>query len=116
MWRNGDDFDDSDKIVKETWAKGVEWELTRMVWPSYSAWYGRKKGGSSDPIFNYTGIVEDMIDDISGYDQVSGYSIRQIEDALQSKKTWNEWRDNIKNSYNNATEKNLYALFAHWGI
>jgi hypothetical protein len=60
--------------------------------------------------------VEDMIDDISGYDQVSGYSIRQIEDALQSKKTWNEWRDNIKNSYNNATEKNLYALFAHWGI
>jgi hypothetical protein len=60
--------------------------------------------------------VEDMIDDISGYDQVSGYSIRQIEDALQSKKTWNEWRDNIKNSYNNATENNLDALFAHWGI
>jgi len=48
-----------------------------------------KKGEVQIP-FNYTGIVEDMIDDISGYDQVSGYSIRQIEDALQSKKTWNE--------------------------
>jgi hypothetical protein len=28
--------------------------------------------------------------------------------------TWNEWRDNIKNSYNNATENNIDALFAHW--
>jgi len=116
MWRNGHDFDNSDKIVKESWAKGVEWELTRMVWPTYSAWYGRKKGGSVDPYFYYTGVVEDMIDGISGYDQVNGYTIGEVEDALRSKKTWNEWRDNIKNSYNNGTKSNLDNLFDHWGL
>jgi hypothetical protein len=47
-------------------------------------------------------------------DDVSGYTIRQIEDALIGQRTWNEWRDNIKNSYNNATENNIDALFAHW--
>jgi hypothetical protein len=114
MWKVGEDFDNSDKIVKESWARGVEWELTRMVYPTYSPSYWRKKGGSSDPFFNYTGVVQDMIDGINGYDQVEGYSIRDIEDALRSNKAWNSWRDNIKNSYNNGTENNLDALFDHW--
>ncbi len=47
-------------------------------------------------------------------DQVSGYSIRQIEDALKGRESWNSWRDNIKNRYNNATENNLDATFNHW--
>ena len=47
-------------------------------------------------------------------DDVQGYTIRQIEDALISVKTWNEWRDNIKDKYENATEQNLDKLFAHW--
>ena len=47
-------------------------------------------------------------------DQVSGYTIRQIEDALISVKTWNEWRDNIKDKYENATENNLDVLFEAW--
>jgi hypothetical protein len=114
MWRDGEDFNNSEKIVKESWASGVEWEITRMVYPSYSPGYGRKKGGSSDPFFNYTGIVQDLIDGVSGYDQVEGYTIREIEDALRSNKTWNNWRDNIKNSYNNGTENNLDALFDYW--
>lgn len=114
MWRQGEDFDNSEKIVKESWAKGVEWELTRMVWPSYSTWYGRKKGGSVEPFLYYTGIVEDCIDASNSYDTVSGYTIREIEDALQSKKSWNDWKENIKNKYNNATENNLDALFDYW--
>ncbi|SEQ08485.1 hypothetical protein SAMN05444005_10633 [Flavobacterium urocaniciphilum] len=111
------DFRDSEKIVKESWARGVEWELTRMTYPTYTAWFGRKKGGSTEPSSFYTGVVPDMIDGISSsssYDQVSGYTIRQIEDALQGKRNWNIWRDNIKNLHNNATENNLDALFDYW--
>ena len=58
-----------------------------------------------------------MLDGISStnsYDQVNGYTIRQIEDALQGKRTWNIWRDNIKNLHNNATENNLDTLFDYW--
>ena len=109
MWRKADDFDDSESIVKESWASGVEWELTRMVYSSYSSSYSRLR---------YTGVVEDMIDgnktrtsyyywtgnnswvsSTKSYpDRVSSYSIRQIEDALQSKKTWTVWKNNIINT------------------
>lgn len=78
-----------------------------MVW--------KKKGGSSDPYYFYTGIIEDAIDGISGYDQVSRYTIKELEDALRGKKTWNDWRDNIKNNYNNAAKNSLDNLFDHWG-
>jgi hypothetical protein len=71
-------------------------------------------------------IVSDVIDesaqfsirtnfdflDSDGFDNVSGYSIRQLEDALIGQRTWNGWRDNIKNKYDNATETNIDALFA----
>ena len=55
-----------------------------------------------------------MIDVVSGNDQVEGYTIRQIEDALNGEKSWINWRNNIKNRYNNATENNLDALFNTW--
>jgi len=118
------DYNNATDIVAESWARGVQWELTRMVWNNYP-------GG---PTFlpNYTQVVVDMIDERAPLnainfplninngsenltqDDVSGYTIRQIEDALIGQRTWNEWRDNIKNSYNNATENNIDALFAHW--
>ena len=27
---------------------------------------------------------------------------------------WNDWKNNIKNKYNNGTENNLDAVFDHW--
>lgn len=100
------DFDDSESKVKESWARGVQWELTRMVYPNYTVSEIRPK---------YTLVVKDMIDnDNSTQDLVTGYSIKQIEDALVGRKTWNDWRDNIKNLHNNATENNLDALFTYW--
>ena len=119
-------FNASERIVKESWARGVEWELTRMVYPSYSPTYSRLR---------YTGVVEDMIDGLktrnSGYywtennpwvksnksysDEVSGYTIRQIEDALQGKKTWTDWKNNIINKYKyNETKSALHNCFNHW--
>ena len=114
----------SKTIVKESWAEGVEWHLTSMTYPGYSNPYSYSR-------LDYTGIVEDMVDGfkytrsyyhstydvyrIRGYnDRVRGYTMRQIEDALKGQKTWNAWKNNIKNKYYNATENNLDAAFAYW--
>ena len=45
---------------------------------------------------------------------VTGYTIKEIEDALKGQKTWNSWRDNIKNKYTNETKDNLDVAFAFW--
>lgn len=113
MDRNGfRNIPDNEDRIKESWARGVEWELTRMTYPDYRASEIRPK---------YTLVVMDMIDNdnrfgntsISG-EGVSGYTIRQIEDALNGQKTWVNWKNNIKIRYNNATENNLDALFDYW--
>lgn len=97
-------FNSADDIVVESWARGVQWWLTRKYYPSYTPSYTS----------TYTGVVEDMIDGVSGNDQVSGYTISQIEQAVKNQKNWHDWRDNTKNLYNNATENNLDALFDLW--
>ncbi len=110
------DYSDCEGKVTESWARGVQWDLTRMIWAGY-------RGGPTN-MPKYTQVVVDMIDpanDGSNFgkmliseDNVTGYTIREIEDALQGQRTWNGWRDNIKNKYNNGTENNLDALFSAW--
>ncbi len=102
------DFNDSEKKVKESWARGVQWSLTRLVYPDYSIVYDN----------TYTGVVEAMIDGVgvSGtFDQVSGYTIKQIEDVVEGQREWDGWRSNIVSMYNNPTEGNLQTLFDHNG-
>jgi hypothetical protein len=113
-------FNSISSKVKESWARGVQWELGRMTYPNYL--------GREFETNDYTLVVSDMIDDDFGVDedehprtnkgyyndpndQVSGYTIRQIEDALVDQKTWNDWRDNIIRKYTNSTEDNLNRLF-----
>ena len=121
-------FNLSETIVKESWARGIERDLTKMVHSGYNAYYAR---------LNYTGIVEDLMDgfgttttskwydfstetwgtpDISkSYnDQVSGYSIVQIENTLNSQRYWDDWRNVIINMYSNATENKVYEAFSYW--
>lgn len=118
-------FPDTDSKVKESWARGVEWELSRMVYTRYQCDYNRLK---------YTGVIEDMIDGkktrVSSYywtennpwvilskeykDEVENYTIKQLEDALVGQKTWNGWENNIINKYNNETEKKLHETFTFW--
>lgn len=71
----------------------------------------------------YTSAGWDMIDDFNQkntygtaypIDRVSGYTIKQLEDALRGVKTWAEWRNRIKNLYNNVTEEFLFELFNNW--
>jgi hypothetical protein len=71
----------------------------------------------------YTSAGYDMIDNynqrvngsIYPIDRVNGYTINQLEQALIGARTWWQWRDNIKNKYNNPTEIYLDELFNNWG-
>lgn len=76
---------------------------------------------------NYTPIVLDLIDnpttesnpgnnawDAANGEGVTGYTIKQIEDALEGKRTLNSWKDNIISKYDNATESNVGDVFNHW--
>ena len=62
---------------------------------------------------NYTNLTSNQNEGFWN-DNVTGYTIREIEDALLGQRTWKGWKDNIKNRYNNATENNLDALFSAW--
>ena len=93
-----------------------------MRYPNYKGRYDRTRG-------DYTLIVSDMIDNSTtdninygyGYfssdglkDEVSGYTIKQIENVLSYTSSWDNWRDNIKNKYSNATKNKLDKLFKNW--
>jgi hypothetical protein len=106
-------FQTVDDKVKESWARGVQWELSRMVYPNY------ERDGENLP--NYTLVVRDLIDSDGRYgkrfiagEYTSGYTISQIENSLKYQKTWNDWKNKIKNDYENTTENNLDKVFDYW--
>ena len=99
----------------ESWARGVQWALTKMEYPNYL--------GGSVIMPDYTNIIIDMIDENyetanNGYsdsrDLVRGYTIKQIQDALFGASNANQWKNNLKNNNENDTEQNLDALFSAW--
>jgi len=47
-------------------------------------------------------------------DRVSSYTLPQLEQALVGARSWWQWRDNIRNRYNNPTEMFLDELFNNW--
>ncbi|MFA6276763.1 MAG: hypothetical protein WC622_08440 [Pedobacter sp.] len=129
-WDNSNlSFALSASTATESWAAGVEWYLTRMEYPNHLGTYWPLGG-------NYRNVVMDLIDDASqisyfdrqqysgfynnfGFgapnDQVEGYNIVDIQNALiNNPTTWNEWKTNIKNNYNNATEQHVDAVFDAW--
>ena len=111
-----EDYHNAEDKMLESWARGVQWFLTSMMYTDYP-------GGNISSV--YTNVVIDMVDTeednsknkgkSSDYgDNVDGYTMPQIETALIGCNTFNEWRDNIKNLYDNETEENLDELFAAW--
>lgn len=110
------DFNRTDDKVKESWATGVQLVLTKMTYPAYK--------GKTKIMPKYTNVVMDLIDDQSNDgnvngknskegDKVSGYTIRQIEDKLNGARSWNAWRDKLK-QINNSTKNGIDALFKVW--
>ena len=51
---------------------------------------------------------------VGDYDSISGYTVRQIEDAIEGQKTWSSWKNNIINKYENDTEDSLNNSFTFW--
>ena len=108
-------YNNAQDIVVESYARGIEWELTNVFYPGYN--------GGSNMAHEYTSLVLDLIDNPDdsnngsenlSQDNVSGYTIRQIEDALLEKTTWSEWEQSIYNKFNNPTKEYLDELFNHW--
>lgn len=103
---NRNDFVFADLFVVESWARGVQWAFVNIEYPN---------SNYRPPYFKeYSGIVEDFVDGINGYDLVSGYTMYQIEQSLKGAKTVDGWKNNLKNNYNNITKNNIDALFVYW--
>ncbi len=47
-------------------------------------------------------------------DRVTGYTLKQLEDALYNGNTWSAWRDKIKSDYDNPTEIYINELFSNY--
>lgn len=127
--RNHDGFYDTDDIVVESFARGVQWVLTSKEYSEYEPSYYRQ---------SYTGIAQDLIDGYgskkskfygtwvncelkkasftkSYYDNVTGFSPAQVEAAVRKSKTWTEWEYNMKNDYPGiASNTDISAAFTYW--
>lgn len=128
---------DNNRRLLETWPTTVEIAMTLQRYKiqfgmsNYSVYnYNRLNNLQFQTISQeryYTSVGYDMIDNLNqrvdfGFslgidkpiDRVSGYTISELEQALIGAKTWRQWRDNIKNKYNNPTEIYLDELFNNW--
>ena len=117
----------SDPKLPESWAVGVEWQVTNDVYDKnkygiYENHYQYKTISSIKSSKGYTPLVIDLIDNVnqkairknSAYpdDKVSGYTLSQLEKALPGALgSWWRWRTKIKEKYNNPTEQHVDYLF-----
>jgi hypothetical protein len=128
-------FSQMDLAFKETWARGVEVYLTRKVYPNFSASFYNHE---------YTGIIEDLMDDGRtrstsartgittiypyGYfannsgtrDGVVGFSIAEIQSQILGSYSLEELRVNLSTAfppnlpYRVYNERKMEELFNHW--
>lgn len=123
---------DNNKRTLETWARTVEIAMTLQRYKNqfgivnYSYYKNGYVNYQYQTIFennHYTSAGYDMTDNFNqrsvygvAYpnDRVSGYTLKQLQDALVDARSWWQWRDNIKNKYDNPTEIYLDELFNNW--
>lgn len=131
LWADNSLFDSIDDIVKTSYAKGIEWALTKEEYPSdYTPSYHRCL---------YTGVVQDLVDnpvsplkecsyyfklngsgvweEYSGYltynDYTSGISLLDIESAARDNYTWNSFKIELKSIYV-SQQNNIDQTFQYW--
>lgn len=130
-------FRNSANMVQESWAVGVAWAFERLKYPIPIALQNLRLQNA--PLLNgvrfdvvnwgerqYTPLVIDLIDNINQrainggntdfpIDNVSNYSIRTIEDALNTRTTMENWRDALKNNRPpSITNAQLDELFGNY--
>ncbi len=120
----------SARRVMETWATTVEIVLTNLRYKSYLGFsvysYPWNLQSFSDTIESqpfYTSVGFDLIDSFnqgvfgSAYvqDNVTGYTINQVENSLRNTNSWGEWREHMKEQNpSNPTNVNIDELFNNW--
>lgn len=112
MDRNG--WASKESVIIESFARGVQWHLTRKLYDGYKVNYYNKG--------KYTGVIQDLIDNDMYYglspeigDKVTGYTIAEVEKALRGCKTWEAWKNNIINQYPyNNTKDYVEEAFDYW--
>ena len=133
------DYRNTDAMVKESWAIGVAWSFYRLKYPdlvtdeaaSYQEIRLQNCPDGIDVVNwgerKYTPLVIDLIDNYNQrfrvdpgnldypIDNVTGYTIRNIEDALVNKRTMNDWRDALKiNKPTGVTNAQIDELFLNY--
>jgi hypothetical protein len=126
-------------MVQESWALGAAWAFERLRYPADVINFQNLRlqnapliDGVRFDVVNwgerqYTPVVIDLVDNDNqratwGFgntdfpiDNVSGYSIRNIEDALVQKRTMDAWRDQLKtNKPNLVTDTQVDDLFNNY--
>lgn len=114
--------------IAESWAVGVESVVGRRLYPNYRDFereFSFSVMRTDNDTKQYTPLVVDLMDNSNQrarfgnstnfpVDNVNGYTLKQIEDALKGVKTLDEWRLNLFNMYTNPTEGNLVELFNNY--
>ena len=118
----------------ESWAEGVETIVTNDRYlgldPDYIAtnsvntttfrfWNDWRQNSEALRMNEYTPIVADLIDDFNQnlenpdfpIDEVSGYTLQQIQSALNNSRNLEQWRQKLQWNFDNPTENNLEELF-----
>jgi hypothetical protein len=124
------------KILKESWAEGVETIVTNDRYSGLDSnylnasndnigWNYRRQRNRVLEMNAYTPIVSDLIDDYNQsieysflspnppIDLVNGYSLNQIQDALDNCRDITCWENNLRDDYFNTTESSLSQLFKY---
>ena len=123
-------------ILIESWAEGVETIVTNDRYLSLDAnylnpsndnigWNFRRQRDRAFEMNEYTPIVVDLIDNYDQsveyaflnpdppVDRVQGYTLNQIQTALNNCRDINCWEIYLNKYYNNPTESNLDELFGY---
>lgn len=133
--QNRSAYNEAEAKVAESWARGVQWVFTNRVYrsllpqePNYQILRGWQhlNWRENDATFNagYTPIVIDLIDNINqrivnnddaNYppDNVSGFTIADVWNALNGVRTMDEWRRNLI-LLNKANEEDINSLFVYY--
>lgn len=117
----------------ETWPTTVEIMMTldryrtKFNVPNYSVYQNTSLNNNQRITIaaenHYTSGGFDMIDDFNQsvifnnqfpIDRVNGYTLKQLEQSLIGARYWSQWKDNVKNKYDNPTEIFLDELFNNW--
>lgn len=120
-------FTNIGKRYTESWAQCVGWYISKARYGDDDGWFENQQTRSLTyikmPNHVYTPLAIDMIDarnqsqenSSRPNDQVSGYSLYQLEQALPGNlESWYGWRNNIKSMYSNSTEQHIDYLFSEY--